>query len=266
MGEAIETTQKLYPGLLERNANLLFMLKCRQFIEMVNGTDSEVRGAAMRSPRSRHGSGSTRSSPSMSPVHHSAKSSSGAGTLSAGSSPSRIIPTKSHSAHTPLTSTSSGGGGSNTSRNQDTSGSSNKDNKDLYSINETEMNSANVAMNGASTSTDVPKTIVSTADSDVDMQDGSDCQSDHSEESRTVSNGVLPSSITAANGTCVSNGISTDNPGQECDMGRWYWPIFFLHNRKIKVINGYFWRINTKVVIKQYILFVTLHRISSSMS
>ena len=218
MGEAIETTQKLYPGLLERNANLLFMLKCRQFIEMVNGTDSEVRGAAMRSPRSRHGSGSTRSSPSMSPAHHSAKSSSSAGTLSAGSSPSRIIPTKSHSAHTPLTSTSSGGGGSNTSHNQDTS---NKDNKDLHSVNETEMNSVNVAMNGAATSTEVPKTIVSTADSDVDMQDGSDCQSDHSEENRTVSNGELPPSGSAANGTCVSNGISSDNLGQECDMGKW---------------------------------------------
>lgn len=59
MGEAIETTQNLYPGLLERNPNLLFMLKCRQFIEMVNGTDSEVRSG--RSPKSRE------SSPSMSP-------------------------------------------------------------------------------------------------------------------------------------------------------------------------------------------------------
>ena len=219
MGEAIETTQKLYPGLLERNANLLFMLKCRQFIEMVNGTDSEVRGAAMRSPRSRHGSGSTRSSPSMSPVHHSAKSSSSAGTLSAGSSPSRIIPTKSHSAHTPVTSTSSGGSGSSTSHNQEAS--SNKDNKDLHSVNETEMNSVNVAMNGATTSTDVPKTIVSTTDSDVDMQDGSDCQSDHSEESRTVSNGTLPPSASAANGTCIANGIGSDNVGQECDMGEY---------------------------------------------
>ena len=42
MGEAIETTSKLYPGLLERNQNLLFLLKCRQFVEMVNGSDSEV--------------------------------------------------------------------------------------------------------------------------------------------------------------------------------------------------------------------------------
>ncbi|GAB6021669.1 Ran-binding protein 9 [Chamberlinius hualienensis] len=51
MGEAIEATQKLYPGLLEHDTNLLFMLKCRQFIEMVNGTDSEVR--RLRRPKSR---------------------------------------------------------------------------------------------------------------------------------------------------------------------------------------------------------------------
>ncbi|CAH1954721.1 unnamed protein product [Acanthoscelides obtectus] len=42
MGEAIEKTGKLYPGLLENNQNLLFMLKCRQFVEMVNGTDIDV--------------------------------------------------------------------------------------------------------------------------------------------------------------------------------------------------------------------------------
>uniref|UniRef100_A0A671M314 Ran-binding protein 9 n=1 Tax=Sinocyclocheilus anshuiensis TaxID=1608454 RepID=A0A671M314_9TELE len=52
MGEAIETTQQLYPSLLERNSDLLFMLKVRQFIEMVNGTDSEVRCLGGRSPKS----------------------------------------------------------------------------------------------------------------------------------------------------------------------------------------------------------------------
>ncbi|XP_062849919.1 ran-binding protein 9 isoform X2 [Trichomycterus rosablanca] len=51
MGEAIETTQQLYPSLLERNPDLLFMLKVRQFIEMVNGTDSEVRCLGGRSPK-----------------------------------------------------------------------------------------------------------------------------------------------------------------------------------------------------------------------
>ena len=72
MGEAIELTQQLYPGLLERDPNLLFMLKCRQFVEMVNGSDSEVRGPNSRSPRSHHssGNGSTRSSPNMSPAHN----------------------------------------------------------------------------------------------------------------------------------------------------------------------------------------------------
>lgn len=42
MGEAIELTSRLYPGLLERDPNLMFALKCRQFVEMVNGSDSEV--------------------------------------------------------------------------------------------------------------------------------------------------------------------------------------------------------------------------------
>lgn len=42
MGEAIDKTSRLYPGLLEHNQNLLFMLKCRQFVEMVNGSDVEV--------------------------------------------------------------------------------------------------------------------------------------------------------------------------------------------------------------------------------
>ncbi|KAM8839749.1 ran-binding protein 9 isoform 2-T2 [Synchiropus picturatus] len=66
MGEAIETTQQLYPNLLERNPDLLFMLKVRQFIEMVNGTDSEVRCLGGRSPKSQDsypGSPRTFSSP-----------------------------------------------------------------------------------------------------------------------------------------------------------------------------------------------------------
>ncbi|XP_055325349.1 ran-binding proteins 9/10 homolog isoform X1 [Sitodiplosis mosellana] len=41
MGLAIEHTLRSYPGLLENNQNLLFMLKCRQFVEMVNGSDFE---------------------------------------------------------------------------------------------------------------------------------------------------------------------------------------------------------------------------------
>ncbi|KAK0048083.1 ran-binding protein 9 [Biomphalaria pfeifferi] len=83
MGEAIETTQALYPNLLDAKPDLLFMLKCRQFVEMVNGTDSEVRGGLSsfthsngnvtqsRSPKSYHSSdGSNRSSPAHSPHPH----------------------------------------------------------------------------------------------------------------------------------------------------------------------------------------------------
>lgn len=42
MSQAIENTMRAYPGLLESNKNLLFALKCRQFIEMINGADIEV--------------------------------------------------------------------------------------------------------------------------------------------------------------------------------------------------------------------------------
>ena len=42
MGAAIDLTCKLYPGLLEKDTNLMFALKCRQFVEMVNGTDSDI--------------------------------------------------------------------------------------------------------------------------------------------------------------------------------------------------------------------------------
>lgn len=43
IGQAIEQTQRAYPGLLDSNQNLMFMLKCRQFVEMVNGSDFYVR-------------------------------------------------------------------------------------------------------------------------------------------------------------------------------------------------------------------------------
>lgn len=66
LGEAIEATRQLYPGLLEHNPNLLFLLKCRQFVEMVNGTDSEVRCFSVRSPKSQD---SYPGSPSLSPRH-----------------------------------------------------------------------------------------------------------------------------------------------------------------------------------------------------
>jgi len=41
LGEAIQTTQQFYPDLLKDNMELLFVLRCRQFIEIVNGTEGE---------------------------------------------------------------------------------------------------------------------------------------------------------------------------------------------------------------------------------
>jgi hypothetical protein len=38
--EAIELTYQLFPGILERNKNLLFALKVRQFIEMINNANT----------------------------------------------------------------------------------------------------------------------------------------------------------------------------------------------------------------------------------
>ncbi|CAL8374781.1 unnamed protein product [Arctogadus glacialis] len=69
VGEAIEETQQLYPDLLEHNPNLLFMLKCRQFVEMVNGTDSEVRCFGVFSPKYQE---SHPGSPNLSPLHGAA--------------------------------------------------------------------------------------------------------------------------------------------------------------------------------------------------
>lgn len=82
MGEAIEMTQALYPGLLERNQDLLFLLKCRQFVEMVSGNDSEVRPSA-HSPRS---------SPNVSPTHsYGAASVSSVGASSSGSASNGLV-------------------------------------------------------------------------------------------------------------------------------------------------------------------------------
>ncbi|EMP40396.1 Ran-binding protein 9, partial [Chelonia mydas] len=109
MGEAIETTQQLYPSLLERNPNLLFALKVRQFIEMVNGTDSEVRCLGGHSPKSQDSypvSPRSFSSPSMSPSHgmniHSLATSKGSSTHFSGfesSCSNGVIPNKAHQSY-----------------------------------------------------------------------------------------------------------------------------------------------------------------------
>ena len=44
VGEAIALTNRLYPDVLPDNPNLLFALKCRQFIEMINGIESGYEG------------------------------------------------------------------------------------------------------------------------------------------------------------------------------------------------------------------------------
>lgn len=47
IGEAIHLTNKLYPDVLKQNSNLLFALKCRQFIEMIAGcTAVETNGTS----------------------------------------------------------------------------------------------------------------------------------------------------------------------------------------------------------------------------
>lgn len=44
IGEAIHLTHKLYPGLMEDNQDLLFRLKCQQFVEMIMGNDTACGG------------------------------------------------------------------------------------------------------------------------------------------------------------------------------------------------------------------------------
>lgn len=159
MGEAIETTQQLYPGLLERNANLLFMLKCRQFIEMVNGSDSEVRGAALRSPRSQHG-GSNRSSPSRSPIHHTHSPRVpplAGGNSSGNSSPNRSKPLKPHSSFQTHPQTSNSSPTRNTTHNNSVINNNSSNNQlELKTISEENMNvvntvNSNSVMNGSET-------------------------------------------------------------------------------------------------------------------
>ncbi|KAH0619568.1 hypothetical protein JD844_000290, partial [Phrynosoma platyrhinos] len=107
VGEAIDATQQLYPGLLEHNPNLLFMLKCRQFVEMVNGTDSEVRCFSARSPKSQD---SYPNSPNLSPRHSSNNlhiHSTGADSPSCSNGVTSIKNKQSHSKYPALSSSSS---------------------------------------------------------------------------------------------------------------------------------------------------------------
>ena len=195
MGEAIETTQQLYPGLLERNTNLLFMLKCRQFIEMVNGSDSEVRGAALRSPRSQTG-GSNRSSPSRSPIHHTHSPRVSVGSHSGSSSPSRTKPIKIHTpSQSSLATVTSLSNSHVTSNNQDLK---------TETMNVT--NAANVCLS-------VNNVSVNGSDSrlieDVEMLDGI-----VEEENSIVTNG------NSADGHYMNGDTFNDCDNKEDNMGR----------------------------------------------
>ncbi|XP_056273713.1 ran-binding protein 10 [Pseudoliparis swirei] len=130
VGEAIETTQQLYPSLLEHNPNLLFMLKCRQFVEMVNGTDSEGSCLTIRSPKSQD---SYPGSPSLSPRHAESNAH-----LDAGGADS---PTCSNGVTPPDKSKSHGGGGAIKYPSVSSSGSSSTSSSPS-SVNYSESNSS----------------------------------------------------------------------------------------------------------------------------
>jgi hypothetical protein len=79
--DAIEKTKELFPTLLN-NKNLLFILKVRQFIEMINGTESEISPSSKsstlklsNSSSSNKKSSSTTNKRSLSPLNKSNTSS-----------------------------------------------------------------------------------------------------------------------------------------------------------------------------------------------
>ncbi|KAF6038732.1 RANBP9 [Bugula neritina] len=93
IGEAISVTQELYPGLLESRPNLFFVLKCRQFVEMVNGTDTEIQSKKGKRCISSHSS--AKSSPCVSP--YSYKSSRNTSAANSPHRPSMGSPLSTHS-------------------------------------------------------------------------------------------------------------------------------------------------------------------------
>ena len=222
MGEAIDSTQQLYPGLLDRNLNLLFMLKCRQFIEMVNGTDSEVRGAAIRSPRSHHGN-SNRSSPNHSPVHVNSHSQRNTPAGSRGSSPCRPICVKGHSSN------SGSVGTGQSAQNLIVIQGNASTNNDLKPICEEDAsvvngNNINAVGNNSSNSGSVARL---TADDDIEMTDS--LATDH-HDNKVISNGASSTEDRCTNGdTACTNGesmctngenLNTSHDIRQQDMGK----------------------------------------------
>lgn len=197
MGEAIATTQRLYPMLLQQNPNLEFMLKCRQFVEMVSGTESEIRPP--RSSRSR--SGSRHASPAMSPHRDTPSSSSSHLSIS---SPLATDPLQMHHSGT------SGGSGPGSSRHGSLMNSSKplspKSPKNLQQqqqqqqqdgLSNTSMNALNLTTNG-SIMNGSSRIINSDLDIDMDV----DCH----ETNGVHSNGNSSSSSNSSNGHAVTNG------------------------------------------------------------
>ncbi len=63
VSEAMRLVRVAYPGLLEKNKELLFKLKCRQFVEIISGHDNLTEEVPRLSCHSELGSSSTGTSP-----------------------------------------------------------------------------------------------------------------------------------------------------------------------------------------------------------
>lgn len=214
MGEAIEMTGRLYPGLLERNQNLLFLLKCRQFVEMVNGTDSEV--CPPRCPRGPYTMTSPPSSPARNGLSKPVRSRSNSPSVTTSSSSSTTTSsTTNNSGH--LTSAIQTSVIQSTKSYQQ--GSNNRNDSNGPSVEELNLN--NVAMNGTSAMNDnVP---VKSTDSVIKpISTGASQGSDVEMESEDRN--CNEKSVSQANG--YQNGTSHQpdedlDEDEEEEMGKW---------------------------------------------
>lgn len=157
MGEAIETTSRLYPGLFERNHNLLFLLKCRQFVEMVNGSDSEV-----NPPRCQARGGGV----------------GGGGGYSPCQSPP---PPRPHSpTHASVIQSTKALNGNSTNNTNST-----RNNKSSDNVEEMNLSNANVSVNGSNEYDQVPRKIKTDSESSGDIE----MESQNSEDKTSQTNG-----------------------------------------------------------------------------
>ncbi|CAK8675314.1 ran-binding protein 10-like [Clavelina lepadiformis] len=175
LGEAIETTQQLFPGLLARNPNLMFRLKVRQFIEIINGTESEVKSLTRNLSVS-----SSYNSPVMSPKHNCWNKSSSSS------------PVSSHNGFSPPLQRSSGQQAFRTSDQR------------AYAVTSS---SAGVFSSSDLNNKDTPfKSVVSsTSDSESDMETDSD---DGHDNKTDTTNGVVRNGVSDHINT--SNGITVE--------------------------------------------------------